>query len=231
MKLIKLAATAGMLSTALTSTALLAQDIDLESAPSRAGYSMGVNIGMNIASQLPADELDMEALVVGVRDAISGNLKLSEQEIMVSLQEFSQMMQEKAIAAQAEAQAESQRFLDENGARSEVTTTASGLQYEVLSRGDANGPMPSASDRVRVHYHGTLVDGTVFDSSVEKGESIAFSLGGVIPGWTEGLQLMHVGDKFRFFIPSDLAYGDNGAPPVIGPGATLIFDVELLGIE
>lgn len=231
MKLIKLAATAGLLTAAFSTTSLLAQDVDLESTPSRAGYSMGVNIGMNISSQLPAGELDMDALVMGVRDAISGNLKLSEQEVMQELQNFAMAMQAKAQEAQAAAEVESARFLEENRNRSEVTTTASGLQYEVLSRGDGTGAMPKATDSVNVHYHGTLVDGTVFDSSVERGEPISFALNGVIPGWTEGLQLMHVGDKYRFFIPSDLAYGENGAGGVIGPNATLIFDVELLGIE
>lgn len=231
MKFITLAARCSVLTAALVGAPLMAQDIDLESTESRAGYSMGVNIGMNIANQLPADELDMDALIMGMSDALSGNLKLSEQEIMAALQEFSEAQQAKA-QAQVEAAAEAGReFLAENAKRSEVTTTASGLQYEVLSSADSSAPMPKSTDTVNVHYHGTLIDGTVFDSSVNRGEPISFPLNGVIPGWTEGLQLMHVGDKFRFYIPSELAYGESGAGGVIGPNTTLIFDVELLGIE
>ena len=231
MKLITRAAKSAILTTAMFVSPLMAQELDLEAEASRAGYSMGVNIGMNIATQLPADDLDMDALVEGISDAIAGTLKLSEQEIMASLQEFAQAQQAR-METQAQAlSAENAAFLTQNGQRSEVVTTASGLQYEVLSQGSGSGPTPRATDRVNVHYHGTLIDGTVFDSSVERGEPISFALNGVIPGWTEGLQLMHVGDKYRFFIPGDLAYGESGAGGVIGPNATLIFDVELLGIE
>ena len=111
-----------------------------------------------------------------------------------------------------------------------MTTTASGLQYEVLTKG-TNTVNPKATDKVKVHYHGTLIDGTVFDSSVDRGQPAAFGLGQVIKGWTEGLQLMHVGDKFRFFIPYELAYGDRPAGQKIKPYSTLIFDVELLEIQ
>ena len=119
-------------------------------------------------------------------------------------------------------------FLESNGQREEVITTDSGLQYEVLVKSE-NTDHPQASDKVKVHYHGTLIDGTVFDSSVERGESISFGLDQVIKGWTEGVQLMSTGDKFRFYIPHDLAYGKRRAG-AIGPGSTLIFDVELLAI-
>jgi len=112
----------------------------------------------------------------------------------------------------------------------ETITTASGLKYQVLKRGDG-GKSPKASDTVKVHYHGTLLDGTVFDSSVDRGQPISFGLGQVIPGWTEGLQLMKVGDKFKFTIPANLAYGDASPSPKIPPGSTLVFEVELLGIE
>ncbi|NLS14569.1 FKBP-type peptidyl-prolyl cis-trans isomerase [Vibrio sp. SM6] len=122
-----------------------------------------------------------------------------------------------------------QTFLASNANQEGVVTTESGLQYLVLNKGDGE-INPTATSRVKVHYHGTLIDGTVFDSSVERGEPITFGLNQVIPGWTEGLQHMVVGDKMRFFIPSQLAYGKNGAGP-IPPSATLIFDVELLGIE
>ena len=123
-----------------------------------------------------------------------------------------------------------QAFLAENAKAEGVITTASGLQYKMLQAGDGN-VSPGPNDRVKVHYHGTLIDGTVFDSSVDRGEPISFGLNQVIKGWTEGLQLMVVGQKNRLFIPSDLAYGDRGAGRVIGPGSTLVFDVELLGIN
>lgn len=123
---------------------------------------------------------------------------------------------------------EGQDFLAENGKKAGVTTTASGLQYEVLKQGD--GPQPTAADKVTVHYRGTLLDGTEFDSSYKRGQTATFPLKGVIRGWTEGLQLMKTGSTFRFFIPPDLGYGSYGAGRMIGPNATLIFDVELISI-
>ncbi len=122
-----------------------------------------------------------------------------------------------------------QEYLAENGKRSEVTTTASGLQYEVLTEG--TGKMPKATDTVEVNYRGTTIDGTEFDSSYKRGESISFPLDGVIAGWTEGVQLMKEGAKYRFFIPSELAYGKRGAGGAIGPDETLIFDVELIEVK
>ena len=122
------------------------------------------------------------------------------------------------------------KFLAENGARPEVKTLPSGLQYEVLTAGP-EGPSPAASDKVTVHYQGTLLDGTVFDSSVKRGQPASFGVGQVISGWTEALQLMKVGDKWKLFIPYDLAYGERGAGRDIGPFSTLVFEVELLGIN
>ncbi len=123
-----------------------------------------------------------------------------------------------------------EEFLAANAKKEGVKTTASGLQYLVLKSGKPDGKSPKSTDKVKVHYHGTKIDGTVFDSSVERGEPITFALNEVIPGWTEGVQLMKEGDKFKFFIPSKLAHGENG-PPKIGPNAVLIFEVELLSIE
>ena len=120
-------------------------------------------------------------------------------------------------------------FLAENGKRKGVTTTKSGLQYEILKKG--NGPIPAATDNVETHYHGTLLDGTVFDSSVERGQPISFGVNGVIAGWTEALQLMNVGSKWKLYIPYNLAYGERGAGQSIGPYSTLIFEVELLKIN
>jgi len=231
MKLMSLAASFTIIPALILGTSVMAQDVDLESDAGKAGYGIGANIGMNIVNQMPMDEINIDSLVQGVKDAINGNLQMSEEELMAAIQAFA-MAQQAKMAAEAEAAAQaSQNFLADNGQRAGVTTTASGLQYEVLEEGAAGGAMPSESSNVTVHYHGTLVDGTVFDSSVERGQPASFPLNGVIPGWTEGVQLMKVGDKFRFTIPSDLAYGPNGAPPTIPPNATLIFDVELLEVQ
>jgi FKBP-type peptidyl-prolyl cis-trans isomerase FklB len=208
------------------STAALAQGLD--TPEQRAGYGMGVNIGSTLASQGLLTDLDLEAMIAGIRDSVGGNLKLTEEELMSALQALQMKKQQEALAAM-EAQAKAGRdFLAENAKRKGVTATASGLQYEVMTKG-SGGKKPSAADTVKVHYHGTLIDGTVFDSSVDRGEPVSFALGEVIPGWTEGLQLMAVGDKFKFFIPAELAYGDANAGP-IPPNSTLIFEVELLGI-
>jgi FKBP-type peptidyl-prolyl cis-trans isomerase len=211
-----------------SSGAVLAQTLD--TPEQRAGYGMGVNIGSTLAAQGLSADLDLEAMIAGIRDSISGGtLKLSDEEIMLALQELQLKKQQDALA-EMEAQAQAGRdFLAQNATRSGVTATASGLQYEVVNKG-AGGKKPAESDTVEVHYQGTLIDGTVFDSSIERGEPVSFPLNEVIPGWTEGLQLMSVGDKFKFFIPAELAYGASGAGP-IPPNSALIFEVELLGIE
>ena len=210
---------------------LAAQELDLESSEARAGYSIGVNIGMNLESQGIAESVDVEALLSGIADGLSGELKLSEEEIVGAIQDFTAQLESQAQAALEEQAQAGRDFLTENAQREGVMTTESGLQYMVLEEGDdADAPMPEASDEVTVHYEGTLVDGTVFDSSIQRGEPTSLPLNGVIAGWTEGIQLMQVGDKYRFFIPSELAYGESGAGP-IPPNSTLIFDVELLGIE
>jgi FKBP-type peptidyl-prolyl cis-trans isomerase len=203
----------------------------LDTPQQKAGYSIGANIGFNLASQGLAQDLDVESLLAGVRDGVSGELKLTEEEIMAVLQEFSTAQQAKAQAAEEAMTQAGLNFLTENAAKEGVNTTATGLQYQVVTAAsDSAAAMPLATDTVQVHYHGTLVDGTVFDSSVDRGEPISFPINGVIPGWTEGLQLMKVGDKFRFFIPPELGYGPNPVGPIPG-NSVLIFDVELLAIE
>lgn len=200
----------------------------------KVSYFIGRNFGQQFGSQKIA--IDLAALTEGIKSGMEGGkAKYSEQELMAAMQAFEGVMQAKAAEEQKMRAAnagkkkdEGVKFLAENGKKKGVTTTASGLQYEVLKEG--TGPKPLATDQVNVHYHGTLIDGKVFDSSVERGEPITFPLQGVIKGWTEGVQLMPVGSKWRFTIPSDLAYGDQGAGDDIGPGETLIFDVELLGI-
>lgn len=202
----------------------------LESEDQLASYAVGLNMGGNLA---PADGmLDMPALMRGLQDAMAGNDPAVDQaELQTALQAFSTRVNERQTQ-QMEEEAETNRaegaaYLEENGAREGVTTTESGLQYEVITAGD--GPSPSADDRVRIHYTGTLIDGTEFDTSRD-GEPAVFGVGGVIPGFSEGLQLMQVGSTYRFVIPSDIAYGPQGSGGAIGPDATLIFEVELLDI-
>lgn len=211
---------------------MLAQsEIDLSSEDARIGYSIGVNIGQNLVSQGIIEGIDMDSFVAGMRDAAGEVVQLSNEEVFAAIQLFQERM---AAAAQAEMQenaAATQAFLDSNGAKEGVTTTASGLQYEVIASGPADGASPTASDAVLAHYHGTLIDGTVFDSSVDRGEPAEFGLSQVISGWTEALQLMKVGDKWRLFLPPTLAYGEQSPTPAIPPNSALIFEVELLEIR
>ncbi|MBM3350604.1 MAG: FKBP-type peptidyl-prolyl cis-trans isomerase [Betaproteobacteria bacterium] len=193
-------------------------------------------VGENMAHQLKNDalELDAAAVALAVSDVMAGNSsRLTDAErrsTVEQVQKESQARQMAAHAAQSSRnQAEGAAYLAENAKKEGVTTTESGLQYKSLVTGD--GEKPSRGDRVKVHYHGTLIDGTVFDSSYDRGEPIVFPVTGVIAGWIEGLQLMSVGSKFELTIPSNLAYGANGSGGAIGPDATLIFEVELLAIE
>ena len=189
-------------------------------------YAMGINIAKNIKGQ-GLDSVNTEAFAKGISDVMNDDsLLLDVEQSQTMLSDYFQKLYNAKLEANAAA---GKKFLEENKAKEGVKTTDSGLQYIVVKEG--NGPKPKVSDRVKVHYHGTLIDGTVFDSSVDRGEPIAFAVNGVIPGWTEALQLMSVGSKYKLFIPSDIAYGERGAPPVIGPNSTLIFDVELLEIE
>jgi len=185
-------------------------------------------LGMNIGSSLKADSLypDWDEFLQGMKDVLYDN------ETRFTMDEASKVFYD-AYNANIEKQEELKKqagieFLEKNKEKPGITTTESGLQYEVITQGD--GPKPSAQDRVRVHYKGTLVDGTEFDSSYSRGEPVEFPLNGVIPGWTEGLQLMNVGSKYMLFIPSDIGYGAQGAGPRIPPYSTLIFEVELLDI-
>jgi FKBP-type peptidyl-prolyl cis-trans isomerase FklB len=205
---------------------------DLTNPNQRASYALGVNIASSLKRQ--EMDLDAKALAAGITDTLSGKPALTTDQMKEALEGLQKRMMEKA---QAEAQKygdgdknmkEGDVFLAANAKKEGVKVTSSGLQYKVLKTG--SGESPKAVDKVKVHYHGTLIDGTVFDSSVERGEPIEFPLDGVIPGWTEGVQLMKVGDKFQFVIPSKLAYGAQGAGSKIGPNATLVFEVELLGI-
>lgn len=173
------------------------------------------------------DSIDANAVAKAFDDVFNGNdLDISEEESMKILQDY---FGKKQAEKSAKANKEGKAYLAKNGAKEGVTTTESGLQYEVLVSG--SGAKPTATDQVTVHYHGMLTDGTVFDSSVDRGKPATFGVNQVIKGWTEALQLMSIGDKWKLTIPSNLAYGDQGAGGMIGPGSTLIFEVELLGIN
>lgn len=189
-------------------------------------HSLGIVLAKSVQQQgLPVTDLD--AFSTGFKYAMTTDVSAEEvQKAQMSIQAHMEKAQaSKSMAAKTEGT----EFLAKNGARPEVTTTASGLQYEVLKEGE--GPHPSATDKVTVHYTGKNLDGSVFDSSVERGQPATFPLNGVIAGWTEGVQLMKPGAKYRFYIPSQLAYGERGAGADIAPGATLMFDVELISIN
>ena len=199
----------------------------------RLSYALGMSMGNNFKSS-GIEKIDCQDFADGVAAVYDGATpKMSYDEAKQVIQYFFTQLQEKQNAAVAEMAkvnaAAGKAFLEENAKRPEVKTLESGLQYEVITEG--NGQKPAANDTVKVHYTGKLIDGTVFDSSVERGQAAVFGVTQVIPGWVEALQLMSVGSKWRLYIPSELAYGAQGAGNVIGPNATLIFDVELLGIE
>jgi FKBP-type peptidyl-prolyl cis-trans isomerase FkpA len=198
----------------------------------KVAYLVGADVGRSLVPI--KDELELPVLVQAIRTSFEkGKPLLSEAELDQVRQSFQQQVQTR-MQAQASAQgeknkADGDKFLAQNKATKGVFTTGSGLQYMVLRQG--SGPRPKATDRVRVNYHGTLLDGTVFDSSYERGQPAEFALNQVIAGWTEGVSMMPVGSKFRFWIPGDLAYGPKGTPGgPIGPNATLVFDVELMAI-
>lgn len=195
-------------------------------------YALGLSMGNNFKSS-GIEELNIKEFAEGVAAVFEGTQpKMSYDDAKNVIREFFTALEQKQNEAAAKMgevnKAAGEAFLAENAKRAEVKTTESGLQYEVINEG--TGEKPAASDTVVVHYTGTLIDGTVFDSSVERGTPATFGVTQVIPGWVEALQLMQVGAKWRLYIPSDLAYGPRGAGGAIGPNATLIFDVELLQI-
>jgi len=205
--------------------------VQLNNDKSKLSYAIGMDIGASLKS-LNAD-LDRPALLAALNDRLDGaKLKLSEADAAKAKQAFFKKQAEQVAAKQKAAgeknKVDGEKFLAANGKKKGVTTTKSGLEYEVLKQGD--GAKPKATDKVTVNYRGTLIDGTEFDSSYKRGQPVTFPLNGVIKGWTEGVQMMNVGSKFKFVLPSELAYGARGAGPKIGPNSTLVFEVELLGI-
>ena len=196
-------------------------------------YALGLGIGRQLA-QMGAEQLSIDDFAQAIKDVVAGGqLKLDEAEAQVIVQEFFQKQEEKQRAAAAEtakkAKEEGEKYLAENAKKEGVVTLPSGLQYLVIKEG--NGKRPKATDKVKCHYEGMLVDGTLFDSSVQRGEPATFPLNQVIAGWTEGLQLMTEGSKYRFFIPYTLGYGERGAGASIPPFAALVFDVELIEVQ
>ncbi len=215
-----------------TATFAVGQAPKLETLKQKASYAIGLNFGRAIArDNVP---VDTALIAAGIADALSGaKPKLTDEEVQATMQELQKQMQARAEAELKEAGAkgikEGEAFLAANKVKPGVKTLASGLQYKVIKSG--TGATPKATDTVKTHYKGTLVDGTEFDSSYKRGEPATFPVNRVIPGWTEALQLMKEGDKWQLFIPSELAYGANGRPPTIGPSQTLLFDIELIEVQ
>jgi FKBP-type peptidyl-prolyl cis-trans isomerase FklB len=204
----------------------------LKTQKQKASYGIGMEMGKNFKEQFP--DVDIDAMVRGFRDALAGTKSaIGEAELEKVMTTFQQEMiqkrTERAAALGEKNKKEGEEFLEANKKKEGVATLPSGLQYKVIKMGD--GTKPTAKDTVECNYRGKLIDGKEFDSSYKRGGPAKFVLGQVIPGWVEGLQLMPVGSKFEFYIPSNLAYGERGAGADIGPNATLIFEVELLGFK
>lgn len=198
----------------------------------QSSYAIGLNFGRNLKRE--GVELNVELFVEGMKTAMSdAKPKWTNEELSAAMKSFEQILATQAAEKKASAGAknlkEGKEFLETNSKKEGVKTLPSGLQYEVVEAG--KGESPKSTDEVRTHYRGKLINGTEFDSSYERNEPAVFPVDKVIKGWTEALQLMKVGDKWKLYIPSDLAYGENGSPPVIGPNSVLVFDIELLGIE
>jgi len=200
------------------------KELNLQDSLQSFSYAFGTSIGSNLKT-VGFDSLSYNAFSMALEDALRGEEKMEVQDAQMLIKSTIQAKQKALSKAQS---AEGERFLADNGKRPEVVTTDSGLQYEILNKGD--GAIATSTDKVKVHYTGTLIDGTVFDSSVRRGEPITFGVTQVIQGWTEALLLMPVGSKWKVFIPQSLAYGPRGSGE-IPPYAALIFEIELLGIE
>ncbi len=214
-----------------SSEAKTGSTLELKTDAQKRSYALGMDIG-NSVKDLPV-ELKVQYLAAGIRDMVEGNKpQLSDEEQKAVMQSFVQELEsaqkEKTSAAASENQDKGKKFLSENKDKEGIEVTDSGLQYKVVKAGE--GESPTAKDNVKVNYEGKLIDGTVFDSSYERGEPVTFPASAVIPGWTEALQLMKPGSEYMLYIPADLAYGERGAGAKIGPNETLIFKVEMLEV-
>ena len=198
----------------------------------KVSYAIGLNIGKSMKTE--GLDINPDALAAAMKDVFAGaKTQLTDEEVQAVMQDFQKKMMAKQAAVRDEGlgknKAEGEKFLADNKKKEGIKTTASGLQYKVIT--DGKGKTPKATDTVKTHYRGTLINGTEFDSSYKRGEPAEFPVGGVIKGWTEALQLMKEGSKWQLYIPSDLAYGERGAGKDIGPNSTLIFDIELLSVK
>jgi FKBP-type peptidyl-prolyl cis-trans isomerase FklB len=204
------------------------ENLVLKDQKEKVSYIIGMDIGMNMKKQ--SINIDSNILAKGVKDALSGAKPLlTEQEIQETMAAFQKEMMAKQAEGAKKNKAEGEAFLAENKKKEGVKTLPSGVQYKVIKAG--TGKKPKLNDTVTTHYRGTLIDGTEFDSSYKRGQPVSLPVSGVLPGWTEALQLMEVGAKWQLFIPSNLAYGEKGAGRDIGPNATLIFEIELVSIQ
>ena len=207
---------------------VIAQEkLDLNDEGKKYGYAQGFAIGQRFKTKLAGDKIDLDAFALGVKDALTTKSQLTTEQLDETLKRGPVHLR----AAKEKKMQDNTTFLAENKKKDGVTTTTSGLQYSVIKSGPTDGKSPGASDTVVVHYAGTLVDGTKFDSSYDRGQPATFGVGQVIPGWTEVLKLMKPGDKWAVVIPSELGYGKRGAGGKIGPDAVLLFDVELISIK
>lgn len=203
--------------------------VELETPAQKASYGIGLNMGKSLAQE-GMDDLDSKAVAQGIEDAIGKKeQRLKDDELIEAFAFLQKRAEERMAAMNEESVKAGKKFLEDNGKREGVVTTESGLQYEVLKK--AEGAQPKATDVVTVHYEGKLTDGSVFDSSIERGSPIDLPVNGVIPGWVEGLQLMHVGEKYKLYIPSELAYGEQSPTPAIPANSVLVFELELLSIK
>ncbi|MCY1345747.1 FKBP-type 22 kDa peptidyl-prolyl cis-trans isomerase [compost metagenome] len=203
--------------------------VELKTPAQKASYGIGLNMGKSLAQE-GMDDLDPKAVAQGIEDAIGKKeQRLKDEELVEAFAFLQKRAEERMTALNAENAKAGKKFLEDNSKREGVVTTASGLQYEIVKK--AEGPQPKATDVVTVHYEGKLTDGTVFDSSIQRGSPIDLPVNGVIPGWVEGLQLMHVGEKVKLFIPSELAYGEQSPSPAIPANSVLVFDLELIAIK
>ncbi len=204
----------------------------LKTQKEKAAYVIGTQLGKQL--MISKDDINLDAMKLGMKDVFSGTKpRLTNDEMSKAMEAFTQAKQKREVAMVDKFSShnlkEGNAYLEANKLKAGVTTLESGLQYNVIKEG--TGKSPKLTDKVVTHYHGTLIDGTVFDSSYDRGEAVSFPVNAVIKGWTEALQKMKVGSKWHLVIPAELAYGKRGAPPSIGPDATLIFDVELLEVK
>jgi FKBP-type peptidyl-prolyl cis-trans isomerase FklB len=229
MKQHRLAAAIALVGLVLAGCDKQASTVELKTPAQKASYGIGLNMGKSLAQE-GMDDLDSKAVALGIEDAIGKKeQKLKDEDLVAAFAALQKRAEERLTKMSEESAAAGKKFLADNAKKAGVTTTASGLQYEIVKKAD--GPQPKPTDVVTVHYEGKLIDGKVFDSSVERGSPIDLPVSGVIPGWVEGLQLMHVGEKIKLYIPSELAYGAQSPSPMIPANSVLVFDLELLGIK